>query len=91
MHYMVIEHFKDGDPLPAYRRFRDQGRMLPEGLEYLGSWVSDDFATCYQIMACDDRALLERWMAAWADLVDFEVSPVLPSKDAAAALAPRLA
>ena len=90
MLYMVIERFRDGDPVPAYRRFRDQGRLLPEGLSYVDSWTTADFTTCYQVMACDERAPLERWIAAWQDLVDFEVHPILPSKEAAAAIGPRL-
>jgi hypothetical protein len=90
MLYMVIERFRDGDAVPVYRRFRDQGRLAPEGLRYLGSWVTDDFRRCYQIMECEDPKLLEQWMARWDDLVEFEVSAVIPSAEAATAIAPRL-
>ncbi len=89
MLYMVIERFKGGDAVPAYQRFRDQGRLLPEGLTYVNSWVTADFACCYQVMACDDPALLARWIEVWQDLVDFEVHPVMASIDAAAAIAPK--
>ena len=34
MLYMVIEAFKNGDPDPVYRRFRDEGRLAPGGLGY---------------------------------------------------------
>ena len=74
---MVIEHFRDGDPRPVYRRFRDEGRLAPDGLAYVASWVTDDLRRCYQVMECDDRALLDAWIARWSDLVDFEVIPVL--------------
>ena len=87
---MVIEHFRDGDPLPVYRRFRDHGRMAPAGLRYVTSWVAADFDRCFQVMDCDDPHQLEQWMARWEDLVEFEVVPVLTSVDAVAALAPRL-
>ena len=90
MLYMVIEHFRDGEPLPVYRRFRDRGRMTPDGLRYLHSWVTTDLGRCYQIMECEEPALLEQWMAQWRDLVEFEVLPVLSSAEAAAALQPRL-
>ncbi|MEM7221978.1 MAG: DUF3303 family protein [Pseudomonadota bacterium] len=90
MLYMVIERFKDGDARPAYRRFRDKGRMLPKGLAYVNSWTTEDFATCYQVMECAERALLDQWIAAWQDIVDFEVHPVLASKEAAAEIAPKL-
>lgn len=90
MLYMVIEHFKDGDAKPVYRRFRDRGRLMPEGLAYVDSWVASDFARCYQIVACEDPALLEAWAAAWTDLIDFEIHPVQQSKDAYAALKPEL-
>ena len=67
-----------------YERFRVKGRLAPEGLIYVGSWVTPDLAHCYQIMQCDDRSLLETWMAAWNDIVDFEVHPVISSAEAAA-------
>jgi len=84
MLYMVIEHYRDGDPRPVYRRFAERGRLAPEGLAYLGSWVTDDLRRCYQVMECDDPALLEAWMANWHDIVDFEVVPVITSAEAAA-------
>ena len=84
MQYMVLERFKNGDPVPVYRRFREHGRLAPEGLNYVGSWVRADLASCWQVMECDDRALLDRWIAAWQDLVDFEVVPVVSSAEAAA-------
>ena len=84
MLYMVLESFRD--PAAVYRRFREEGRLAPQGLRYVGSWVTEDLSRCYQVMECDDRALLEAWMARWRDLVDSEVVPVLPSADAAARL-----
>ena len=90
MQYVIIERFKDGDAVPVYRRFRDRGRLAPEGLRYVSSWVTRDFRTCYQVMECDDPSLLETWMAEWRDLVDFEVVPAMTSAEAAAAIAPRL-
>ena len=79
--YMVIEHFKDAPAV--YRRFRDQGRLAPEGLRYVASWVEDNLARCFQVMETDDRAVLEAWMSNWSDLVDFEVYPVITSGEAA--------
>lgn len=84
MLFMIIEHYRDGDPVPVYRRFREQGRLAPDGLEYRGSWVTSDMARCYQVMECEDRALLDEWMAKWDDLVRFEVVEVMTSADAAA-------
>ncbi|HYN09061.1 MAG TPA: DUF3303 family protein [Vicinamibacterales bacterium] len=90
MLFLVIEHFKDSNPVPVYRRFRDQGRMMPDGLSYVSSWVTQDFAHCYQVMECDSRGPLDEWIGRWADLIDFEVLPVVTSADAQKALAPRL-
>ena len=87
---MIIEHYRNRDPVPVYRRFRDRGRMAPEGLAYVGSWITEDLGLCYQVMECDDRALLDAWMANWKDLVDFEVIPVVSSREAQARVAPRL-
>ena len=87
MLYLVIEHFRGGDPRSVYARFAAAGRLAPHGLEYVASWVTTDLTRCYQIMRCEERALLDTWMAHWADLVDFEVHPVLTSPEAAAAVA----
>jgi Protein of unknown function (DUF3303) len=88
--YMVIEHFKAGDAVPVYRRFRDRGRLAPEGLSYISSWVDVELRRCYQIMETDDRALLDQWIANWSDLVEFEVHPVMTSAEAGETIAPRL-
>ena len=90
MRYMIIEHFRDGDPRPVYRRFRDAGRLAPDGLTYVSSWVTSDLRHCYQVMECEDRRLLDEWMARWRDLVDFECIPVITSAEAASAVAPHL-
>ena len=90
MLYMIIERFKNGDPVPVYRRFRDQGRMAPETLRYLSSWVTPDMATCYQLMECESRDALDQWMTRWRDLADFEVVPVITSAEAVERIAPRL-
>ena len=90
MLYMIVERFKNGDPVPVYRRFRDEGRRLPEGLTYVSSWVTLDMTTCYQLMECEDRRLLDRWVAAGGDLVDFEVFPIITSAEAVQRIAPRL-
>jgi hypothetical protein len=90
MLYMIVEHYRDGDPVPVYRRFLERGRLAPEGLRYVASWVTRDLGRCYQIMETDDPALLDQWTAQCADLVEFEIHPVLTSDQAVAALSPRL-
>ena len=88
--YMVVEHFKNKDAVPVYRRFRDKGRMMPVGLIYVSSWVDQGLERCYQLMETDDHALLDEWMANWSDLMEFEVYPVITSKEAVEKIAPRL-
>ncbi len=90
MLYMIIERFIDKDPIPVYRRFRDRGRLAPEGLRYVSSWVDEKLAFCFQIMETTERALLDEWIAHWSDIVEFEIYPVISSKQAAEAMAPRL-
>jgi len=90
MLYMVIETFRNGDAVPVYRRFRDRGRMTPDGVTYISSWVDERLERCYQVMETDDPALLDQWLAYWSDIVDFEVHPVMTSKEAAERMAPRL-
>lgn len=84
MLFMIIEHFPNGDAGPVYDRFRRRGRLAPDGLTYVSSWVTSDLTRCYQVMECDDRALLDEWLAAWADIVEFEIHPVITSAEAAA-------
>src|SRR5712691_5673896 len=90
MLYMVIEHFRNRDAVPVYRRFRDEGRLAPDGLHYVSSWVDAELARCFQVMECDDRALLDHWIARWTDLIDVEVVEVMTSADAVARISPRL-
>jgi hypothetical protein len=88
--YMVVEHFGNGDAVPVYRRFTEHGRVAPEGLTYISSWVDEKLATRYQVMSADDRSLLDEWMAHWADLVEFEVHAVMTSAEAAQRMLPKL-
>lgn len=88
--YMIVEHLKNEDPVPVYWRFRDRGRLAPEGLIYISSWVDTGLTRCYQIMETEDPALLDQWIAQWNDIVDFEVYTVIPSAEAAHAVAARL-
>lgn len=87
MLFMVIERFKNRDAAPVYERYREKGRMMPDGLSYIDSWVEPDFARCFQLMECVDPQLLQQWTNNWQDLVDFEIVPVVTSKDAADAIA----
>lgn len=83
--YMVIERYLSG-PGPVYERAAERGRMLPEGLEYLNSWVVDDVGMdrCFQLMETGDPDLFDVWTERWSDLVSFEVLPVITSTEAAA-------
>ena len=88
--YMIIEHFKNNDPAPIHRRFRDKGRMAPEGLLYISSWTDESLTRCYQLMETNNPTLLDTWIANWSDLIDFEVHPVISSAEAAQKIAPHL-
>jgi len=87
---MVVEHFREGRAPDVYRRFRDRGRLAPEGLVYVASWVDYEYRRCFQVMEAPDEALLRQWIANWEDLVEFEVVPVRTSAEAAAAIEDRL-
>lgn len=82
MLFMVIEHFKNRDAAPVYKRFDELGRMMPNGLKYISSWVEPDFNRCFQVMETDDPTLFEEWIDNWNDLADFEVFPVVTSAEA---------
>ena len=81
MLYMVIEHFKDRDAVAVYRRFREKGRMMPDGLRYIDSWIEPNFDRCFQLMETSDKALFEQWTVNWDDLMDFEIVAVATSRD----------
>lgn len=84
MLFMVIERFRDQNAKAVYARFRDRGRMAPDGLTYVGSWIEANFDRCFQLMECDDIGLLQAWTLEWSDLAEFEIVPVSPSADTAA-------
>lgn len=86
MQFMVVETFRNQDAKAIYERLRGRGRMMPEGLKFVSSYVSADLSRCFQLMECDDITLLQRWIAEWNDLMAFEVVPVVPGRDTAAAL-----
>lgn len=90
MLFMVVERFKNGDAAAVYRRFRERGRMMPEGLKYVESWTAADFDRCFQLMECEDARLFGEWVARWEDLVDFEIVPVVTSGEATAVMTPGL-
>ena len=90
MLYMVIEHFKPGQAPEVYRRFRDQGRMAPDELHYVSSWVDFEFRRCFQVMETDDERLFSAWTSQWSDLIDFEIVPIRTSAEAASTIASKL-
>jgi hypothetical protein len=90
MLFMCIETFKNQDAKAFYRRFRDKGRQMPDGLTFVGSWVTADLDRCFQVMECDDVTLLQRWIVQWSDMIHFEILPVVAGKDVAGALASQL-
>ena len=90
MLFMIIERFKNSDAVPVYRRFQDRGRLAPDGLDYISSWVDTRMERCYQVMETVNPGLIDQWVANWSDIVDFEIVPVITSKEAAARISPRL-
>jgi hypothetical protein len=90
MLFMAIERFKAGGAAAVYRRFGEQGRMMPDGLKYVGSWVEADLGRCFQLVECDDPRLVQEWVDCWADLVDFEIVPVITSAEAVERISPLL-
>lgn len=91
MLFMIIERFRDNDMLPIYKRIRDEGRMFPEGLTYINSWVEPNFSRCFQLMECEDLRLLQEWILGWRGSgTTFEIVPVLSSKETQAVVTPFL-
>jgi len=84
MLFMVIEKFKNQDGKAVYRKLRESGRGLPDGLKFISSYVSADLGRCFQLMETDDPSLFEQWTARWDDLGEFEIVPVIASAEAAA-------
>ena len=80
MLFMVVERFKDRNPRPIYQRLHESGRHMPDGLTYIDSWIEGNFDRCFQLMETDDLTLLQRWIAEWNDLMEFEIVPVVGSK-----------
>jgi uncharacterized protein DUF3303 len=87
---MVVERFRNRDAKAVYRRFRDQGRAAPAGLKYVDSFIEANFDRCFQVMECDDARLLQQWVAAWSDLIEFEIVPVVRSAETQETIRPLL-
>jgi hypothetical protein len=83
MLYMVVERFKEGAGPEIYKRFREKGRMMPDGLEYVSSWINVGLTVCYQLMRTEDASLFPLWTENWKDLMDFEIVPVRTSAEVA--------
>ena len=81
MLFMVIEHFQPGKVKNIYQRFQEQGRMMPEGLKYIDSWISANLNRCFQLVECDDARLFQEWILEWSDLGEFEIIPIVSSKE----------
>ena len=81
---MVVERYRDPGAAPVYERARERGRMMPDGVRYIASWVDANLRRCFQVMECDQLAQLSQWIKQWSDLVDFEVVPVITSDEASA-------
>jgi Protein of unknown function (DUF3303) len=79
-------NFPQSDGKAIYRRLREKGRMMPDGLKFVSSWVAADLGRCFQLMEADDITLLQRWIAGWSDLMGFEIVPLVAGKDTAQAL-----
>ena len=79
MLYMVLEKYKDKEEV--YRRFREKGRIMPEGVSYVNSWVTADGNTCYQVNESESEELLHKWADNWKDVTDFEFIPVISSHE----------
>jgi hypothetical protein len=96
MHFMIIERFRNADAVPAvYARFEKRGRLMPKGLQYVSSWIEPNFDRCFLIAECEDPSLIQQWVLQWNDLIEFEVVPVVTSREAAEVVAmsksPRIA
>ena len=79
MLYMVVERFKDAPAI--YQRLSEKGRLMPEGLEYISSWIDVDLKICWQLMRAEDESLFQRWIENWNDLMEFEIVPVCTSAE----------
>jgi hypothetical protein len=80
MLFMIVEHFPEGKASEVYRNFRENGRQQPPGLRYVDSWISVSLDVCFQLMECDDPALLQEWIARWEGFMRCDVIPVTTSK-----------
>ncbi|MBV1694156.1 MAG: DUF3303 family protein [Hyphomicrobiales bacterium] len=90
MQFMIIERFRNADPVPIYERLAREGRKMPDGLTWVASWIEPNFDRCFQVMECDDLRLLQEWILEWRDVMTFEIVPVVPSKETRELMARKL-
>ena len=58
--------------------------MMPQGVNYVNSWINESVTVCYQVMETDSLDKLKEWISHWDDLADFEIVPVITSAQARA-------
>jgi hypothetical protein len=56
--------------------------MMPEGLNYVDSWLEKDGDRCFQLMETDNPALFPEWTKNWDDLTHFEIIEIGPKPEA---------
>ncbi|HEY5826486.1 MAG TPA: DUF3303 family protein [Cyclobacteriaceae bacterium] len=84
MHFLIIEKFRAGKMKILYQRYDEKGRMMPEGVNFVSSWINEDVTICYQVMESESLEKLKEWINNWNDLADFEIIPVITSAQAKA-------
>ena len=82
MTYLIIERFYPEKVKALYQRFEAEGRLLPDGVQYLNSWIDEKIETCYQLMESDTQEKLLEWVSRWSEFATFDIIPVISSDQA---------
>ena len=83
MQFMVSFPLTHRDFKTRVSRFLETGAPPPEGVKLLHRWFTASHSQGFMLVETDDASHLFRWTSEWADLIDFQVEPVITDAEAA--------
>jgi hypothetical protein len=86
MKCMISWKIAPGHHKAAAGVFLKSGAPTPEGLNLIGRWHGPGSVCGWALVEGEDPKALAQHIAEWADLIEFQITPVLEDEDAAQGL-----
>jgi hypothetical protein len=86
MKFITQWKLRPGKLPEAVDRFLTTGDPKPEGVRSLGRWFSVDMEKGFHLIEADDAAVVAKYAARWADLLELETCAVIEDAQAVDAM-----